>query len=51
MKYYFMKGENLLAVKHGMVAKSIYDNDSWDCEFDPDNNIGKFELSYPFKVI
>ena len=50
-----MRGENLLAVRHGMLAKSIYDNDcdtgTYDCEYDPDNNKGKFELVYPFKVI
>ena len=47
MKYHFLRGENLLTVRHGMLAKSICDNDS-DIECDPDNNNGKFELSYPF---
>ena len=43
MKYHFMRGENLLAVRHGMLAKNLYDNDSdIGLEYDPDNNNGKF---------
>ena len=43
MKYHFMRGENLLAVRHGMLAKNLYDNDSdVRLEYDPDNNNGKF---------
>ena len=43
MKYHFMRGENLLAVRHGMIAKNFYDNDSdIRLEYDPDNNNGKF---------
>ena len=43
MKYYFLKGGkcNQNAIKHGMEATSLYENDSLMIETDPDNNDGK----------
>ena len=43
MKYHFMRGENPLAVKHGMKAENIYEKDAdTQGEYnDPDNNLGK----------
>lgn len=42
MKYNFLRGENLQTVRHGMMAKDLYDKDADVQEdYDPDNNMGE----------